>query len=54
MLSSGRTTDQWHLAGCSHDAAYKAVDAFTDAVNPAPELEIHMPQSTEHWEMINA
>ena len=40
--------------GCSKRAVYVAVDDFNDAVNMAPELDIHLPQSPEGWSALNS
>ena len=53
VLSGGRTKDQRHIMGTSLTAAYNAVDDFIDAVNSAPELDIHLPQTTAEWLEIN-
>ena len=53
VLSGGRTKDQRHITGMSLDAAYKAVDAFIDAVNAAPEFDICMPKTDDEWDEIN-
>ena len=53
VLAGGRTKDQRHIIGTSLSAAYDAVDDFIDAVNSAPELDIHLPQTTDEWQRIN-
>ena len=53
VLAGGRTVDQRHIIGSSLSAAYDAVDDFIDAVNTAPELDIHLPQTDEQWHTIN-
>ena len=37
----------------SLDVPYKAADDFFDAVNAAPELDVHIPQTDEEWDTIN-
>lgn len=53
VLAGGRTKDQRHIIGTSLTAAYDAVDDFIDAVNCAPELDIHLPQTMADWYEIN-
>jgi len=53
VLSGGRPKDQRLIYGTSTSAAYDAVDDFIDAVNCAPELDIHLPQTLEDWKEIN-
>ena len=53
-LSGGRPKDICHIIGCSPRAVYHAVDDFINAVNTSPELDIHLPKSSEEWLAINA
>ena len=45
VLSGGRTIDQRHIIGSCLHTAYVDSNAFIDAVNAAPELDIQMPGS---------
>jgi hypothetical protein len=53
-LSGDRQKDILHIIGCSPRAAYHAVGDFIDDVNTSPELDIHLPKSSEEWLAINA
>ncbi len=46
VLSVGRTKNKRHIMGCSHNVAFKAIDAFVNAVYNALEMDIFMLQST--------
>jgi hypothetical protein len=53
VLGGGTVKDQRHIIHSCCSAAYDAFDDFIDAVNAAPELDIHMPQSQSEWEQLN-